>query len=316
VIQSAELRPVFIGGCSRSGTTHLGAILGAHPECVCVPESGFKTEALRSDQPKMAILAAADFRRWGLDGAALRRDMETSRWTYPQALQHIIRRYAQTVGRGGARVWIDHAPLNVRHGVTLLEMFPTATFIHLVRDGRAVAASVLPLDWGPNTIERAAHWWAEELAFGLGLEAWGGTRVLRVAYEALVLDPETTVRAIAASCDLTYEPRMLRGDGFTPLRHLASEHVLVGRASEPARAGAWKSVLTQREVEIFESVAGDLLAYLGYQPRFGSRARRTSRAERALFALREFCRDRLVNRPHFRRRAARALRASKDPGPT
>jgi Sulfotransferase family len=35
------MRPIFIGGCERSGTTMLGAMLGSHSECICVPESQF-----------------------------------------------------------------------------------------------------------------------------------------------------------------------------------------------------------------------------------------------------------------------------------
>jgi hypothetical protein len=41
------MKPVFVGGCDRSGTTPLGAILGAHPECACVPESQFVLDVLR-----------------------------------------------------------------------------------------------------------------------------------------------------------------------------------------------------------------------------------------------------------------------------
>ena len=35
-------RPVFIGGCGRSGTTLLGAMLGTHPRCLATPESKFR----------------------------------------------------------------------------------------------------------------------------------------------------------------------------------------------------------------------------------------------------------------------------------
>ena len=31
--------PVFIGGCPRSGTTLLGAMLGAHRDVICPPEA-------------------------------------------------------------------------------------------------------------------------------------------------------------------------------------------------------------------------------------------------------------------------------------
>jgi hypothetical protein len=41
------IRPFFIGGCARSGTTMLGAMLGAHRP-PCTPESQFKTDVPKS----------------------------------------------------------------------------------------------------------------------------------------------------------------------------------------------------------------------------------------------------------------------------
>ncbi len=40
--------PVFIGGCDRSGTTLLGAMLGATPNAVVTPESPFKIKIIEN----------------------------------------------------------------------------------------------------------------------------------------------------------------------------------------------------------------------------------------------------------------------------
>jgi hypothetical protein len=314
-VTEPELRPVFIGGCPRSGTRHLGAILGAHPECVCVPESSFKTAALAgtsaSADPRdlvASFLDSLEFQRWGLDAHLLRKELQAAAVTYPRALLHLVHRYGESVHRRAARVWIDHTPSNAHSAVTLSEMFPAARFLHIVRDGRGVAASVLRLSWGPNTIARAARWWAEQLAFGLAQESWDPTRVMRVRYEDLVARPEQVVPPIADFCGLDFEPAMLRADGIPaprdPGRRRAS---LVGRPSEPSRATAWERTLSARQIEIFESVASDLLGYLGYPLRFGSRARPASRAERIRFAIYETYRERLRNPPqHQRERRGRA----------
>jgi len=314
-VTQPELRPVFVGGCPRSGTRHLGAILGAHPQCVCVPESSFKTAVLAgapaSAGPRELVgsfLEDLEFQRWGLDAGLLRKELETVDLTYPQALVHLVSRYGESIDRRRPRVWIDHTPSNVHSAVTLSEMFPAARFLHIVRDGRGVAASVLRLSWGPNTIERAAHWWAEELGFGLALESWDRARVMRVRYEDLVTRPEQVVPSIADFCGLEFDPAMLRADGIPPprdpRRHRPS---LLGRPSEPSRATAWERTLSARQIEIFESIAADLLGYLGYPLRLGSRARPTSRTERIRFALYEAYRTRLRNPPqHRRERLARA----------
>ena len=40
------MKPVFIGGCERSGTTMLGAMLGCHSRSLCLPESQFMDDQL------------------------------------------------------------------------------------------------------------------------------------------------------------------------------------------------------------------------------------------------------------------------------
>ena len=42
--------PVLIGGCDRSGTTMLGSMLGAHPRCICVPETNFIVHLFRQEK--------------------------------------------------------------------------------------------------------------------------------------------------------------------------------------------------------------------------------------------------------------------------
>jgi hypothetical protein len=310
----SDLVPVFVGGCPRSGTTLLGAILGAHSACVCVPEAAFKIEVLRgrpagADAAPLAreILMSREFQLWGLDARVLEHEVDAMAHSYADVLRWLVRHYARTVARKDARWWIDHTPLNARYAPSLDRHFPDAKFVHIVRDGRGVAASVLPLDWGPNTVERAARWWAEEAASGLALESWDPRRVMRVKYEDLVEDCEPTIRRLSDFVGLEFEPAMLRADGFS-LGFPSRQHALVGSPPRADRARAWAATLSQRQVEIFEAVAGDLLVTLGYEPRFGIAARPPSRLERARAMLAEIVRDRLVNRRRARRRLESEIR--------
>ena len=45
-----DFRPVFIGGCGRSGSTMLGAMLGTHPDCLTTPEATFFFVPIRRRQ--------------------------------------------------------------------------------------------------------------------------------------------------------------------------------------------------------------------------------------------------------------------------
>ena len=202
------MRPVFIGGCHRSGTTLLGSMLGAHSDCLCVPESHFKVAALsahlaRGTTGASRVLDAISkdwrFRLWEVDIPSASVFEGELGGSCAGLIEWIVSRYGERVGKPAPRIWVDHTPSNVRHAATLLEAFPDAQMIHIVRDGRAVAASLLPLDWGPNRIDRAAHLWVEMVGHGLAAEAhWGAARVARVRYEDLVQEPHAALARLCA----------------------------------------------------------------------------------------------------------------------
>lgn len=308
-----ELTPVFIGGCGRSGTTLLGSILGAHSDCLCVPESPFKTDILRVYDPATtdsrrllaAILQTRRFQLWGLDTAALDRLLDETHLTYPQRLLWLVTKYGECVGKPSPRFWIDHTPANIRSAVTLSDLFPQAKFIHIVRDGRGVASSILPLDWGPNTIDGAAEWWTESVAYGLAAESWaGGQRIVRVRYEDLILHFECTVKRLCSFLGLYYQPAMLMADGFKVPDYTTKQHSLIGSVPQASRVNAWEGSLTERQIEIFEAIAGELLRYLGYELKYGLHARKATRGEKWLFAIQEFYGKMLLNKVRLSRRRA------------
>lgn len=80
----------------------------------------------------------------------------------------------------------------------LAELFPEAKFIHMVRDGRAVAASVQSLQWThvPQTSDGLASWWESRVQH---MTSWGllnSKRVKHVRYEDLVAHPHLTLSEI------------------------------------------------------------------------------------------------------------------------
>jgi len=285
------MRPVFIGGCERSGTTMLGALIGGHSHCVCVPESqfieqllveeDFNPDALEPGKTLAQITANERYRLlWPPALNTSTADIHELGTTYPQVLSWLVRAYARHQGKPAAPVWIDHTPTNFKRDRTMLRMFPDARFIHLIRDGRAVTASLLPLDWGPNDVLQAAQFWMARCAEGLAAELeLGPERVMRVRYEDVVSQPEVTLRRIAEFAGLDYEEAMATGLGHRPTRYHERQHRLVGRPPDATRVHGWQQVLTKRQVEIFEAEAGEFLETLGYPPEYGIRARPASRLE-------------------------------------
>ena len=311
--------PVFIGGCGRSGTTLLGAMLGAHSGCVCTPESQFKIDILSCipgvNEGKVSTVDVLDFlernRRfwlWALDVKSISAAMEGITVSYAGLIECIVKMYAGKVGKSRSDIWIDHTPDNMQYSTTLLNYFPEAKMIHIIRDGRAVASSIMGLDWGRNAMVTAAHWWAENVGYGLASESsLGEKRVLRIKYEDLVVQPVLTLKNICSFLDMEYQPSMAVADGFKAPKYTAQQHTLVGTMPDEKRVDAWKNELTRRQIELFESLTGDLLIHLGYRPEFGIRVKCMTDRERLAIASKEIYRY-ILNRFKLRWR----LRLTKD----
>lgn len=307
---------VFIGGCARSGTTLLGAMLGAHPDCICVPESQFKAQLLKDPRfgtPESIHRMLTNhwrFKLWELPLSAGELPLDGDDADRPaRSLLRLVELYAQKSAKPEATVWIDHTPHNVRQASLLGRAFPDSKFIHIVRDGRGVAASVIPLDWGPNSIIEAARFWVEQTAYGLAAEqSFGPGRILRVTYEDLVMEPDQVMRRIAAFAGLEFTPAMTEGGGFVVPRYTAQQHALIASRPDPTRIDGWRKKLTLREQEIFEHLTEDFLGYMGYERYCAYPTRAPSWLEKSGAKVHEFARKHLFNSVRAARRRVNPVR--------
>ncbi len=309
-------RPVLVGGCSRSGTTLLGAMLGWGDGRLTVPEADFKWElyaagAVACDQvdlrtARRLLHSDPKFRLWGIQPPAV----DARRMAVSDLMGCLVARYAERRG-GSARVaWIDHTPGNIRYVPTLRRALPGARFVHVVRDGRAVAASVIPLDWGPNTATEVARHWALQVAAGLAAaEALGPDLVHTVRYEDLVLEPERTLKSVCDFAGLAYDDRMVEERDYDLPAYTAGQHDLVRQRPDASRIEAWRDVLTSAQVRAFERLTGETLDLLGYPTVYGIEAARQPPAEHyrelAASATRRVVLDRMRRRARWRRGGAR-----------
>lgn len=294
----------------------LGAMLGGHPNVVTVPESQWLIHAVNMAMASEGPCDAAKvirkitknwrFRWWDLqiDEQALLHDLpvEAGVPCVAEITRRIVRQYAQKQGKPDATIWVDHTPEHLRYLMRLFETFPRGQAIHLVRDGRAVAASVMPLDWGPNTIIRAAQWWAARVGAGVAAEwHFAEGKVVRVRYERLVQTPESSLQWLCEQMEWEYDEKMAAGAGFAVPRFTAEQHALVGSAPDASRAFKWKEKLTPRQIELFEITTGDLLRYFGYELMGRFDAPLPSHRERLGSDLKHVLRSQLID--HFKIKA-------------
>jgi len=250
----------------------LGALMAEATGGVATPESHFKHELPLDRWSARRALRRIEghwrFRIWELGPGSPPDDLGNG----DEVLGWLVRRYAESQGRPRPTLWVDHTPENVLHWSPLFRRFPEAKGIHLVRDGRGVAASLQGLTWGPRTTLARARYWRDRVRAGLAAEAIHPDRLCRVRYEDLLADPATTVARLARFLEAedpapTGPSGAPTGGTFATPRYTRNQHRLVGQPPDPSRAQAWTRALPPREVELIEAVAGDLLDELGYPRR-------------------------------------------------
>jgi Sulfotransferase family len=292
---------VLLGGENRSGTTLLSVVLDSHPALVVGPELDFTEprdlghNILRACE----MLAAADPRVlgpgtdtadpfWydeahfvkqcqrfgvGLDElaetvAAVQGEIGTDLTRLEDRCFLIDRLGNARRERLGVSRWGIKLQRRIRDIDTYARIWPHARFIHIVRDGRDLAASHLRTvpAWGYKTVRDAAVGWLEVVSRPHVVAPAG--RYLEIRYEDLVTYPRHIAKVITDFLDLPFDVALLQHPDYVhslfdcPWGHPAAE-----AASQPIHAdriGRYKKDLTNEQIAEFEAIAGPELERLGY----------------------------------------------------
>lgn len=273
-----EERPIFVVGYQRSGTTLLQALVGAHPRIAGPPETYFILRIaqladwygdLHDDgnlrralhdflHPPLPTLHDVD------EDAVLAAALASDR-TYRSLLDVVLHDFAT---RHGKARWCEKSP--GQGAGPILQLFPDAQVIHIVRDPRDVVASSLETPWTTIGATRLARAW---LAFtlanvqvGVGV---GPAQFLQVRYEDLTRDPEAVLRLVCTFLGEDYNAGMLA----TPERRrstvVAAAEPWQARALRPVEPGRndWRTRLRRRDQARVAAVLDRHLPLLGYAPR-------------------------------------------------
>ncbi len=300
-VESGERRNpyLFIMGCPRSGTTLLQRMLDHHPEVAVVNEARFiplaVAEAPDGVDQRLAPLDPQDatggidpllapehverarsykrFPRLGLPETAVREAASTAR-SYGEFVDTIFSEFGRLQGKPLAG---DKSGFYCLYVPLLRTLLPWVKFIHIIRDGRDVTLSVLEWArkrekgprrfslWREEPIATSALWWRWYVTEGRRHAAeLGPGRYCEVQYETLVANPEETLREVTGFLELPFAPEMLAyHEGKTRRKRGLSSKKKWLPPTEGLRS--WQTQMTERNVELFEAIAGDLLSTLGYK---------------------------------------------------
>jgi hypothetical protein len=291
--------PVFVGGDDRSGTTLVTFVLDSHPALTIGPELEFIEppslgehvieccELLEQGDPRVAGpgVEATDPRyRLGVQfvlqchrfGVPVWQVAELARETmeavggdlvnFDQRCALIDRIGTLRRSQSGKPCWGIKILRHITQVDDFVRVWPDARLIHVVRDGRDVAASHLRGNrgWGYRDAAEAAGGWLEVVT----APQLRGPRVHWLRYEDLVASPSSTLKAVMAWLGLAWSDTLLAHDKVShALLENPYEHPSAAEAARPIYASAvsrYRRDLTQGEIATFERIAGEVLSRLGY----------------------------------------------------
>jgi len=167
----------------------------------------------------------------------------------------------------GKPVWIDKTPQYVKTLPFIKELFPSCRIIHLIRDGRDVAASFRE-KWGLRGLLRCLHEWPECIRRGRSSGSkMDVTQYLEIRYESLVQNPRSVLSEVLTFLGVEWDDAVLC--------HHSKPHATTGyfgweRPLKPVsrgRVGLWRERLRWHERLLvilgFRSLLGEL-GYLGH----------------------------------------------------
>jgi hypothetical protein len=250
---------VFLVGARRSGTNWLQRVLGAHPDLAAAPSEthlfshglGPLTERVQHGAPMSSRTGS----------------VYMEREEYLDALRDFCDRLfgglLDGLGQSG-KTLLERTPWHVYSLDLIGAVYPDARVIHIVRDGRDVARSLMAQDWGPDDPATAADEWVASVT-----AARSASRALEnyieVRYEDLLADPRSEVTGLLAWLGLDNTDEVVEAALVE-----AGVEFNVDPGSRRVGTEKWRTDMDPAVLGVVERVAGPLLEQSGYPPSSGA----------------------------------------------
>ena len=222
-------RPVFIIGSPRSGTSVLTWALGQHPNLYPLEETAwfgrfhrgaleaYRIGTSRGDLSQLSAMGISREDFYETLGVALD-DLVLRHRAWPAAPVSSEHAFARARSPDHAKHrWVDGTPQNSFHVSGIAELFPHATFIHLLREARLVVRSLQRfhnIGGRRHTADEGYRKWIDHVRASVEAErALGPERIVRVLHRDLSASPEAVVRTCLRFVGEPYAP-----DCLLPLR--------------------------------------------------------------------------------------------------
>lgn len=280
--------PIFVLGNPRSGTSLLRLMLNIHDEICIPPESHFflyledkykKWSSNNLDEYLDDLFAATKFETWDIQRNELHSFLKRRKITNYAELNSLIYLFYSIKQDKNVQYWGDKNSLWIKKMPKILEHYPNAFFIHIVRDGRDVACSYRDLNRRkimtqyapklPYNITNIAQTWSSNInAIDNFFCKLKDKNKITVKYEDLIFNPQEVLESILRKLDLSFSNEQL--DFYKKQKHEIEPELYFSwkeKLTTPldvTNVGKFKVELKSGEIEEFEEIAKEALSKFQY----------------------------------------------------
>lgn len=295
-LEKVKATPVFfILGRPRTGSTLLRTLFDAHPQ-VIIPQEWPMLLLLHLqfgkvkywDKSKLEEFYTALFQplrisywsitNWpGIDLESLHSHILAceGEQTLETLLKVVYFHYNSFFDKQEIVLFGDKNPAISNHPELIAGIFPTARFIHLVRDYRDNLVSLLQVDFEMPNVTLLTYRWRYSFNVIEQSAALHPERFLRIRYEDFVRRPEPEFSRICQFLDIPFDPeifnfhsRKAEIETTLPPEIVKRYFSSLMQPIDGSKVGVYKQKLSARQIRIADLVAGKTAEKAGYQRDF------------------------------------------------
>ena len=279
--------PVFIIGMPRSGTKLVRNLLNRHPR-IGIPdvETNFlplwaqhwetfgdlsKPDLFKKFYRKAIRLSYFHYMK--AKGAQITADAwyDNCRDFTLAGIFEALLRHDANIAYDSNAIWGDKSPVYIRHINLIKQIFPTARFVHIIRDVRDYCLSNYRA-WGKNMI-RAAQRWNDDVGTARKVGKTFQDAYLEIRYEDLVTDSDPVLKQVCHFLGVEFDRRIK--NLIAPVENLGDAKGLHGIKKD--NLGKYHYFIPPKKIRKIESITAPVLLSCGYSVPFYATSKRVKK---------------------------------------
>ena len=263
---------VFIGGLDRSGKTYMRFALTATPDFLISKRTNLWTRYYNKFGPlddeknlKNCLTTLAKNKHilaLQPDFDIIQREFQLGALTYARLFEII---HQQAARQSQKKYWGDQTELLEKYASTIIATYPSAKFIHMIRDPRDRYEAILTKSGRPQSLGVATARWLYSATLAKQNQARYPSRYQVIRYEDMVSEPEETLKTVCEFLRVAYDPAMIKMEHVS--RFSEDDETSEPHYSSPLSTkyiGRHQAFLKPGQIGFIQTFSKPLMNWFGY----------------------------------------------------